>query len=256
MPTRSGLDFALKDRLAETEVMEGDGTNERELGTETDAHAVERGATRKLSRATGSDEERKLPRGAEKEGTKGGVEKPVSEEAATTTKGRRGSGRPYPRSASWQGFEEEAASMRWRYTMLPKVEVPERTTRACAPAEAPIGPGPLVPAPPAQAPPTTVPTKPPTPVPGLPPPIPQVPAPPAIAPPELAPPAATPPGPAPPEQATLEPPILAPIASAPPESAVNLHGTTEGYCGDCEDSVWYCGEGDVSRGAIERGGVA
>ncbi|CAI7783067.1 unnamed protein product [Closterium sp. NIES-54] len=126
MPTRSGLDFALKDRLAETEVMEGDGTNERELGTETDAHAVERGATRKLSRATGSDEERKLPRGAEKEGTKGGVEKPVSEEAATTTKGRRGSGRPYPRSASWQGFEEEAASMRWRYTMLPKVEVPER----------------------------------------------------------------------------------------------------------------------------------
>ncbi|CAI7905292.1 unnamed protein product [Closterium sp. NIES-53] len=56
MPTRSGLDFAAKDRLGGTEVMEGDGKNERELGTETDAHGAKGGATGKLSGATGSDE--------------------------------------------------------------------------------------------------------------------------------------------------------------------------------------------------------
>ncbi|CAI7776425.1 unnamed protein product [Closterium sp. NIES-53] len=89
MPTRSGLDFAAKDRLVETGEMEGDGKNEHEGGVEAHAHNVEGGATEKLSRATDSVVEREL-------------------------------------HASWQGLEEEAASTRWRYTVLPKVEVPER----------------------------------------------------------------------------------------------------------------------------------
>ncbi|CAI7879884.1 unnamed protein product [Closterium sp. NIES-53] len=82
------------------------------LGKETDAHGAEGGVNGK-------------PSGAEEEGTKAGVVKPVSEEAAVRSGGRRGSDRPYQCSASWQGFEEEAAATRWHNMMLPKVEVPE-----------------------------------------------------------------------------------------------------------------------------------
>ncbi|CAI7765399.1 unnamed protein product [Closterium sp. NIES-54] len=92
---------------------------------EANAQGAEGMGEKRPGGATGSGEAHKEPRRAEKEETKEKGEGLQIGETAAATRAGRNSDRPYCRSASWQGFEEDVALTRWRYTMLPKVEVPE-----------------------------------------------------------------------------------------------------------------------------------
>ncbi|CAI7758131.1 unnamed protein product [Closterium sp. NIES-53] len=114
MPTRSGLDFAVKDLEKEGEM------------AEVNAQGAEGMGEKRMGGATGSEEAHEERRRAEKEETKEKGEGLQIGETAAAIRAGRNSDRPYHRSASWQGFEEDVAVTRWRYTMLPKVEVPER----------------------------------------------------------------------------------------------------------------------------------
>ncbi|CAI7789204.1 unnamed protein product [Closterium sp. NIES-54] len=93
---------------------------------EASAQGAEGMGEKRPGGATGSGEAHEEPCLGEKEETKEKGEGLQIGETAAATRAGRNSDRPYCRSASWQGFEEDVAFTRWRYTMLPKVEVPER----------------------------------------------------------------------------------------------------------------------------------
>ncbi|CAI7806360.1 unnamed protein product [Closterium sp. NIES-53] len=126
MPTRSGLDYAAKQQTGGEEAMEGDGKSGKSQGTVTNALGTEGQTVENRGRATGSNKGNG-PTQATGEGVrKGGTTQPTSDPDVAAGRAGKRSDRAYRRSVSWQGSEEEAISMRWHYTMLPKVEVPER----------------------------------------------------------------------------------------------------------------------------------
>ncbi|CAI5967183.1 unnamed protein product [Closterium sp. NIES-65] len=120
MPTRSGLDFAAKNPKKEGKMTEGEEGNRGEPRVEANAQGAGGTGEPGLDRATGSGEAHGEQRRAEKEEEKGREEEQPIGEAAAVARTARDGGKGYRRSVSWQGFEEEAASTRWRYTMLPK----------------------------------------------------------------------------------------------------------------------------------------